>query len=312
MNNPQDIPVLLIVFNRVGPTKSVVDRLREIKPRKLYIAADGPRANKEEDFAKTEETRRFLDENIDWECEVKKKYSEKNLGCKYNPQDAIDWLFAHEEEGIILEDDCIPNTSFFDFCFELLERYRHDLRVFGITGTSVVKESWNSSESYYFSEYVQTWGWATWKDRWQMHQSMMEDYTPYLNAPIVGDQLQNKEAISQIRHRAKISYEDKTDAWDYIWFYSAFVNNGLFIVPTQNLIMNDGFNEDATHTFNATNKRLASQKMSFPLNHPPVVLPHLKWDDIFYKQHYNWRSKWQKLRPWYIKNFLKSRLLKGR
>lgn len=173
---PLHTPVLLIIFNRAHTTQQVFDRIRQVKPKKLYVAADGPRPHVGTDAERCAETRRIV-EQVDWDCEVKTLFQEQNLGCGVAPSRSISWLFEHEEYGIILEDDCIPSRSFFWFCQELLEKYKYDTRVMHISGNNYL-DGWrrDSDYSYYFSDKVNSWGWATWRRAWQLYDFHLGSY----------------------------------------------------------------------------------------------------------------------------------------
>lgn len=302
-----DIPILFIVFKRLDTKQRVFERVKSFRPKKLYLASDGARLSKLGEEEKVRLLRSYLLEHIDWPCELHTKFADENLGCKYNPQNAISWFFEQEPMGIILEDDCVPSDSFFPFCQQLLEKYQNDLRVWGLTGTSVVSNAAKSNYSYYFSEYVQTWGWATWADRWHLHLNMLLDFDVHLNEPLVNTKLNNKEANKQLVQRARISYHDQLDAWDYPWFFSVFANNGLFAVSTKNLIHNIGVGEEATHT--VKRKMIPATEITFPLKHPTNMLPNRQWDAIFYKVHYGWLSLSEKCTNInHLKAFIRSKL----
>lgn len=303
-----DVPILLIVFKRLETTKAVFERIRALRPSKLYIASDGPRSEVENEDVRVDEVRKYLLENIDWKCEYQTLFQESNLGCKHNPHNAITWFFQNEEMGIILEDDCTPSDSFFRFSKELLIKYREDLRIFGLTGSNTIEDHTNCEYSYYFSDYVQTWGWATWADRWAIHLDFLKNFDDYLDEPQIQTKLKNKIANEQIIHRARISHHDQLDTWDYQWFFTCFANNGLLIVPCKNLVQNSGFDEDATHTFNSKGKKVNQREIDFPLKHPKIVMANKDWDNIFYKKHYRWMTNLEKLLDLdYLVSFAKSR-----
>lgn len=305
---PLEIPVLFIVFRRLDTTKRVLDRIREAQPKRFYIAADGPRKNKPKEFEQVKKIREFILKNIDWDCEVHTKFSEKNLGCKYNPQSAISWFFEHEEMGIILEDDCVPSSSFFKYCEELLHKYQKDLRIWGISGTNLLPQV-SIANSYYFSEFFMIWGWASWRDRWQKHLHMLEDFDTYLDDPLVYKKLNNNLANKQIIKRARISHQDKLDTWDYQWIFSCFANNALLITPTKNLIQNIGFGIGATHTGKTKGKQIEENEITFPLNHPRIIHANQTVDNIFFKQIFGWLTNIEKISSInFIKAYLKAKL----
>src|SRR4051812_29566436 len=169
-------PVLFVIFNRPETTRQVFEAIRTAKPSRLYIAADGPRKNKPGEDQKCQEAREIV-KAVDWDCEVKTLFSKENLNCGRGPATAFTWFFEHEEEGIILEDDCLPTQSFFRFCQELLERYRYDYRVMHIGGNNFLN-GWQRDQdySYYFSLSGHIWGWATWRRAWQMFDYKLSLY----------------------------------------------------------------------------------------------------------------------------------------
>jgi hypothetical protein len=238
-------PILFIIFNRPDKAKEVFKKIQEIKPKQLFIAADGPRKNNPEDVELCKQTREILN-GINWDCELKNLLREENVGCKKGPADAISWFFEHVEEGIILEDDCLPSDSFFPFCEELLEKYRYDTRIMHIGGASQLPD-YENPDSYYFSRLPNVWGWATWKRAWQLMDLHFTDFEEFKQRNIIKDKVKNKyhrqNWINNFQ-RAK----DSSDIWDYIWVYTLFIQNGLSIVPSKNLILNIGFDGQATHT----------------------------------------------------------------
>ena len=165
---PLKTAVLLVIFNRPETTQVVFEAIRKAKPPRLYVAADGPRTEVPSDAKKCKEAREIINQ-VDWDCEVKTLFREKGLGCGLGPSSAFTWFFEHEEDGIILEDDCLPSQSFFWFCEELLERYRHDNRVMHIGGNNFLN-GWQKDRdySYYFSNSGHIWGWATWRRAWKL------------------------------------------------------------------------------------------------------------------------------------------------
>src|SRR5688572_20529443 len=173
---PLNTPVLFLIFNRPAVTKQVFEAIREMRPTRLYIAADGPRPaipNELDNCRKAREAALA----VDWECQVKTLFRDKNLGCGRGPSTAITWFFEHETEGIILEDDCMPSPSFFSYCAELLARYRDDTRIMHIAGTNLEKPQQRDQEhSYHFSNFTYCWGWATWRRAWKFHDFDMKLY----------------------------------------------------------------------------------------------------------------------------------------
>ncbi len=159
-----ETPVAFIIFKRHDLTERVFQAIREAKPKKLLVIADGPRFP--EEAAKCQKTRDII-QQVDWDCEVLKNYSEVNLGCRQRISSGLDWVFSQVEEAIILEDDCVPAPSFFSFCQTLLDYYRDDNRIMVISGDNFQDGQSRTDYSYYFSRYNHCWGWATWHRAWQ-------------------------------------------------------------------------------------------------------------------------------------------------
>ncbi len=232
-------PILFLIFNRPDTTQVVFNEIRKAKPKQLYIAADGPRKNRSEDTILCQKTREII-EQVDWDCEVSTLYRNENLGCKRAVSSAIDWFFTHVEEGIILEDDCVPDQSFFFFCQKMLERYRNDERVMMISGTNYLFLKYEMEESYFFSKYYIIWGWATWRRAWKMYDIKMSDWLKYQETNQLGWIYSDKYLINWYNVMFQMAYEDKIDTWDIQWWYSCIFQNGLCIVPKYNLISNIG------------------------------------------------------------------------
>ncbi|HVX25462.1 MAG TPA: hypothetical protein VHB70_03915 [Parafilimonas sp.] len=219
-----------------------------MRPQYLYIAADGPRNNNVMDKQLCEEARKNIINNIDWKCEVKQLFQESNLGCGLAPATGITWFFEHVDEGIILEDDLIPNKSFFLFCKAMLERYRNDYRVMHISGDCFIPFS--IAESYYFTNYTHVWGWATWKRAWKLFNMDMLDWNLKNKDLFLNKTLNHYHAeIYWKQIFDKISHVGYKDVWDFQWTYACWCNNALAISPGTNLVTNFGFRSDATHTF---------------------------------------------------------------
>jgi len=238
-------PVLYLVFNRLDTIKQTFPEIKKAKPKQLFIAADGPRTKEEE--KKTDSVREYVISNIDWPCKVKKLFRRKNLGCKYAVSGAIDWFFNNVTEGIILEDDCLPDQSFFRFCQEMLEKYKDDERIMHISGTNVERES-SIPESYFFSNTFNVWGWATWRRAWKYYDVEMREW-PKHNSLKCMRNLGYLGYLSLLRawRILNLTYKGKIDTWDYQWSFCCRINKGLSIISQKNTITNIGF-EEGTHT----------------------------------------------------------------
>lgn len=232
-------PVLFIIFNRPDTTQKVFDEIRKAKPKYLYVAADGPRESREHDKQLCEETRAIVNQ-VDWDCEVKTLFQNKNLGCKMGVSSAINWFFENVEAGIILEDDCVPHQSFFRFTSEMLEKYKNEKRVMMITGFNPITK-YRSPFSYYFSRYFSIWGWATWRRAWRKYDVTMSEW-PQLKTAGLDKYYTDPYAAKYMGQAFENTYLGKIDTWDYQWSLAGLQNNGLSIVPSQNLISNIGLN----------------------------------------------------------------------
>lgn len=267
-------PVALLVFNRPAETERVFAAIREARPPRLLIVADGPRANSPYDGTRCAEVRRIVD-HVDWPCEVLRNYSDTNLGCGMRPATGISWVFEQVEEAIILEDDCLPHQSFFRYCQELLERYRYDKRIMHIAGNNSLVGSRKGEYSYYFSLFPHCWGWASWRRAWQYFDFEMKLFPEIASKGWFDCILSNKDDAKFWMNKIRKVYDsNKKHIWDYQWTFACWTSSGLSILPNRSLISNIGFGAEATHTKDA-NSRLALvpvSPMEFPLSHPPFVI----------------------------------------
>ena len=243
--HPLNTPVLFLVFNRLNTTKQVFEAIRQAKPPRLYIAADGARETKEGEAEKVKAVRDYIISNIDWKCEVKTLFREQNYGCKMAVSGAIDWFFANEEMGIILEDDCLPSQSFFWFCEELLKRYKDDMRVGMISGDNFQKGRKRGESDYYFSIYNHIWGWASWANRWKDYDVNLKKFD---DTKFIEELFNNKKTVEYWVKTFETMKKQLINTWDYQWTFTLWHNKQLTILPNINLIENVGFGVDATHT----------------------------------------------------------------
>jgi hypothetical protein len=294
--------ILLIIFNRPESTAKVFGVIRKIRPKKLYVASDGARSGTHEDEEKCKQAR-SVTELIDWPCEVKRLYHNKNLGCSKGPISAFKWFFSFEEEGIILEDDCLPSISFFSFCNDLLERYRHDERVMLISGCNL-GYSLQSPFSYGFSRVPNMWGWATWKRSADLIDYELTEWKKVKNKLFhVYKAFRLSFFDADLNwYRYWIDKFDRTVEqpfitwWDWQWIYYHSKYHKLSIYPKENLVKNIGFTDEATHTKDVNNPaaNLEIQDLIFPLHHPKAIRrdknyeeKHLKWN-LFYHKRLSW------------------------
>lgn len=274
-----DTPLLLLVFNRLETTKKVFEQIQKAKPSRLYIASDGARKHIKNEDLKVNEIREYILENIDWDCDIKTKFHDHNLGCKYSVSSSISWFFKHEPKGIILEDDCFPSASFFDFCQKMLETYEDDKRIWHITGSNFHNGLSFGDGSYYFSNYSYVWGWATWADRWQNYDVEMSKYQELKKNGLLNQLFDKKEFRFWLPIYEGTS-KGEIDTWDYQWTFTILMNNGLSIIPNNNMISNIGFGNDATHTFNKKSKfsNISLDPSSNNLIHPSCIIRHKEAD----------------------------------
>ena len=249
------VPILYIVFNRPTETQQSFEALRKIKPSKLYISADGPRQHKPDDFDKSQEVKSIVSK-IDWDCEVKTLFHDNNLGCRVAPETALEWFFKNETEGIIIEDDIIPNAGFFEFCQTMLERYRNDPTVFSVNGCSLGYH--NPKEPYGATRYFNMWGWATWRRSYELVQKTWSAYTPEMGVDNDPTMKKNLHLPYIFKGNAKwrqhwqglfndVYYKRIDTVWDYQWTYTVLKTSQFCIRPSDNFVVNIGSGAEATH-----------------------------------------------------------------
>lgn len=290
MNQPPlTTPIVLIIFKRPHTTKQVFEVIRQIQPCQLFVIADGPNPQHPEEVEKCAAARAIL-EQVDWKCEVYKNYSDINLGCKQRVSTGLDWVFSQVEEAIILEDDCIPELSFFRFCQELLERYRHNERVFQITGENTHGYRCSDS-SYYFSAYSFYWGWATWQRAWQYFDGTLKQWPELRESQWLEDYLGDRPASEYWSEIFDLTYNN-FNSWGWAWTFNCFVNKGLSVVPNHNVISNVGFGVDAAHTTWEVDEiaNLPTQAIKFPLQHPTEVKVNIQAEGVIDKMRFTGRK----------------------
>jgi len=277
-------PLLFIVFNRPDTTARVFEEIRKAKPCRFFIAADGVRVGNEDDKVLCQKTKDIV-KNVDWNCEVKTLFQEKNLGCKNAVSTAINWFFENVEEGIILEDDCLPNPSFFTFCEEMLEKYRNKENIGIISGDNFIQEKIleninPNKDEYYFIRPVYIWGWATWKRAWNKYDIEMKSWPEVREQKKINKIFENKNVADFYNHLFQYAYIGGAKTWDIQWLFSCLMNNLLCIVPPRNLVSNIGiagvhsktespFNNMPTESFSVEN-----------LKHPEYISPNIEIENI--------------------------------
>lgn len=281
------VPVVIIIYRRPETTKQVLDSLSKVKPVNLWVVGDGARENRPDEINCVAETRSLIDA-ISWDCDIKFNYAEKNLGLRRRVVSGLNWVFDQVDKAIILEDDCVPDQSFYYFCAELLERYANDQRIMAISGDNFQQGRNHTSYSYYFSRYPHCWGWASWRRAWQRYDDNMNTWPDVLTEGWLEDILdQDRHAIRYWQNIFQNVYDEKIDSWAYRWTLACWVESALTILPNTNLVSNIGFNMRATNTFtHKKNKILYSEPLPLPLQHPPSIIRNKNADDFTQKNHF--------------------------
>jgi hypothetical protein len=276
-----ETPVALLMFNRPACARRVFDAIAHARPKKLFIVADGPRPDRPDDVGKCAAARAAV-EHVDWDCEVLTNFADANLGCNLRVATGLDWVFDRAERAIILEDDCLPDPSFFPFCEELLERYADDERVMMIGGTNFLGEWKSPRQSYYFSYFGGTWGWASWRRAWRLNDPEMELWPTVLETRALEYMFPNPRHEAYWKSIFQNLYEEPVrGTWDYQWLLACWMNSGYRLLPEVNLISNIGFSEDATHTFgDSPFANMPVTPIEFPLKHPPMMIRSVEADDL--------------------------------
>ena len=283
---PLNTPVAFIIFNRPETTETVFKEIAKAKPRKLLVIADGPRSTRPAEAEKCSAARAVI-EQVDWDCEVLTNYSDRNLGLKKRISSGLNWVFENVEEAIMLEDDCLPHPSFFQFCEELLAKYRHDPRIMMISGDNFLPGQDQSLESgsYFFSRYTHIWGWASWRRAWQYFDVEMKDWSKLRDTSMILDVLGNKTAAEYWRYTLDNVANGYINIWSYQWLVACWAQNGFSVTPAVNLVTNIGYGADATNlkVSEETGDQRPFLEMKFPLQHPPFMIRNRKADDYITK-----------------------------
>lgn len=275
-------PILFLTFNRLDTTQRVFEEIKKAKPPRLYLASDGARENKAGEKEIVQKTRDFIMNNIDWDCEVKTLFRDKNLGCGPAVSGAITWFFEQEEDGIILEDDCLPHPSFFNFCEELLDYYKDNKKVWHISGDQFVP-NFNNGASYYFAKNMHCWGWASWADRWSQYEFDLSGYGDY-NIKKISEDKNVQNYWARVLDRVR---KGEVNTWDYQWAFKIIEKDGLCINPSKNLISNIGFGDNSTHTSDKDNPM--ANMITYEIDniiHPKEIKIDQKAVDYIFQDHF--------------------------
>lgn len=273
-------PVAVIIFRRPRQTARVMEAVRAVRPRQLFIVADGPRADRPGEAEACEEARRIAT-LVDWDCECRTNFAPSNMGLRRRMASGISWVYEQVDRAILLEDDCLPHPTFFRFCEELLEHYLHDERVMMVSGDNA--HGFTDAYSYYFTRYALIWGWATWRRAWAHFDIEMSRWPALADTDWLRDVLGDNQAENFWYDWYQRNYEG-FNSWATPWMLSCWQNGGLSANAAVNAISNIGFGDDATHTIGSGEGELRSAApltpISFPLRHPPGVLRNAVADDF--------------------------------
>lgn len=288
LNSPSlpTAPVALIIFNRPETTMRVFSAIRQARPSRLFVIADGPRTTEEglRCAAARAET-----ETVDWPCKVQRNYSEVNLGNRGRTFSGLDWLFSHTDRAIILEDDCLPNQSFFRYCTELLERHAQNEKVFNISGVNHLSPSPPYPTSYWFSPIAEIWGFATWARAWKQVDPKMSEWERRRETTWLTEKIGDADIAEFYARKFDKYYFDAyhgRTGWSFAYRYSMLTADAYDARPAVNMITNIGHGAGATNTKTDSpwaNFPLAA--MEFPLRHPLRIEPDISRERLLFQQY---------------------------
>lgn len=281
INYKMKSPILFIIYNRPELTRKVFQAIKIVKPRKIYIAADGAKKNISGDMNKVLESRAIISD-INWKCKVRTLFRDENYGCKKQVSSAISWFFDNEKEGVIIEDDCLPSTDFFRYCDFLLERYRFDNRIMMITGTNFQGVS-NCQEDFFYSNHYSVWGWATWQRAWTFYDIKMNLWRYPQIKKDINFRFQNSWISTYLRYFFRSLHLNSIDTWDIQWAFACLIQAGLCVTPKKNLVTNIGVY--GTHS----NQKVTNSHFlkTYPLSvkkYPKSFLVNSNYDEYLFKK----------------------------
>jgi len=293
-------PILFIIYRRPETTQKVFEAIRQARPAKLFISQDAPHPDHPEQLAAHKEAREIA-MAVDWPCEVHTLFLETHQGIIQGFNGSLNWFFDNVEEGIMLEDDAVPDPTFFQFCAEMLEKYRHNERVMSINGSNFLQHYKKPyrKDSYYFLSVPGVWGMATWRRAWKHYDPTITRWPEVRDSKLLYKVLPSHSSAFYFSQKFQKYYEGVTQSWDGQWTFACLVNNGLSIFPTRNLISNIGYNDaDAFHVAITDSlwDNIATQPILFPLAHPLKVEVNKVWDEYsvrarFHRIDFGWRQK---------------------
>jgi hypothetical protein len=284
---PLKAPVVFQIFNRPHLTLRVFECIRKAQPHKLYIVSDGPRLDHSADFALVQQCRDIV-KRIDWPCELVRIESDTNLGCLNRFFSSADIIFKKEDRAIFMEDDTLPHPTFFRFCDELLEYYKDEPKVHHIAGMNNLWSKFTFKESYFFTKYVLPWGWATWRRSWLQTPLFLSNFENATVQKILDEQYDSDFEKKHWTRIFKLLHDDPyaIQSYDYRSLYALFINGGLAVNPSVNLVTNIGFGPEATHTKVLNPSHIIPvHAMKFPLIHPTEIVRDPIVDNWIFRVH---------------------------
>lgn len=304
-------PVAFIIFNRPDETARVFEAIRQARPERLLVVADGPRQTRAGEAELCAATRAIID-RVDWPCDVQTNFADVNLGCKKRVSSGLSWVFEQVEEALIIEDDCLPHADFFPFCEEMLARYREDERVAMVCGSNFAHGRRFTADSYYFGHYGHIWGWATWRRAWAAYDVEMKRWPDLAATDWLEKTLRDQYAVKHWAACFDKTQRGEIDTWDYQWLFAWWSREQAAVVPSVNLISNLGCNPQATHTtdFTPTASALPLESLAWPLAHPATAEINHAADQFTFTQFCPWAVPQPGARAW-LREHLAPRLPSG-
>ena len=276
INKTMSHPVVLFLFKRPVASQNLLNKIVRENIKKIYIFIDGPKkisdSNLINQTIKIVKKFKKHHKNINFIISI----SKKNLGLQQSITRGLNKVFKTESAAIILEDDCLPSSDFFNFINQILNKYKNNHQVMSVTGSGVGK---TSRFSYDFSRYQQCWGFGTWKRAWKLYDPSLSQLKP-----LTWKDIYMRHYFNTMLHLTKVG---QVKSWAFKWSYAHFINHSLAIIPSGNLIKNIGFDKAATNT--KTNSPLSSikiTKLSFPLSHPKKIQENIKLSKKIEKMYY--------------------------
>jgi hypothetical protein len=287
-----EIPIIFIVFNRPHQTRRVFEAIAAVRPQTLLVVADGHRSDRPGEAAICAEVR-AITLAVNWPCTLHTEFADTNLGCDTRVISGLDWAFSLVDEAIILEDDCLPDPSFFPYCSELLGRYRGDGRIAAISGTNLIQDPvWEgdaegtaSPDSYLFSLLGGNWGWATWRTQWQKLDRQMQGWPALHRTRAIEQIFDNPLGRKMWTRIFDQAHRDVTlSSWDYSWAYTNMFGHRLTAVPRVNLGRNLGFGVGASRTIEVDRRLMPElRSLELPLQHPAGIVWSRSYDELLQK-----------------------------